>query len=456
MEHFGQVHFIGIGGSGMSAIARVLLEMGVKVSGSDLVQKEVTERLASMGARIYIGHGPENLAGADVVVYSTDIPQDNPELVAAKERGLSLYHRSHMLAQILNAKRGVAVAGAHGKTTTSSLIAVMMQHCGLDPTYLIGGEVVGLESNAHFGQGEFVVAEADESDRSFLAYHPSVAVVTNIEADHLENYEGDFSKLCQAYEQFLSQVKPEGLAVLNRDDPHLRELGRRLPVKTLWYALDEEEADLRIADIRAEALGTSGTVWYQGQMAGELRLHLPGRHNLSNAAAALLVGYQAGLDFEPMAQALSTFRGTKRRFEILGRAQDILVVDDYAHHPTEILATLQAAKSTGHRVVALFQPHRYTRTDDLKEEFGRAFGPADEVWIADIYSPKGDQWRPISAEELVHRVRRSSNPNTFYGGDLTQLYQQVLPRLRPGDLVLTMGAGDIWKVGRQLLQNLGS
>lgn len=454
VNEYRQAHFIGIGGYGMSALARVLLAQGVKVTGSDLARKDLTDKLEQLGARVYIGHREEQVDGADVVIYSSDIPRDNVELMEAVRRKIPLLHRSQMLAKILNGKRGIAVAGTHGKTTTASMIARLLELGGLDPTYIIGGELMDVGSNARAGRGPYVVAEADESDGTFLQYTPFVAVVTNLEADHLENYGGDFAKMIDAYRQFLAQIKPGGLAVLNADDPRLRSFIPSLAGRVMTYSLEDASADLVAADIRASGWGSRYRAVFRGTDLGPVALAVPGRHNVANSLAALLVGMELGLPFADMAEALSTFHGAKRRFEVIAEVDGILLVDDYAHHPTEIAATLEAARGLDRRVVALFQPHRYSRTDDLKEQFAGAFAEADEVWITEIYSPKGDQHRPISGRELVRLIRQKSNPNTHYAADLQELLRQVAPRLQPGDVVLTMGAGDIWQVARWLRDEL--
>lgn len=451
------VHFIGIGGYGMSAIARVMLEKGYKVSGSDMVRQERTDKLAAQGARIYIGHKPEHVAGAQLVVYSTAIAQDDVERRAAEERNIPVIHRSQMLARLLNAGKGVAVAGAHGKTTTSSMIALVMQSCGLDPTYIIGGEIVGLDTNAKAGNGEYVVAEADESDGSFLQYEPHTAVVTNIEPDHLENYDGDFGKLKEAYVQFLSQVKPEGMAVVCVDDPNIRELLPRFDAARLvTYSIGaDRDADYQAFDITPGDRKVSFTVLRRGERLGRVDLSVPGRHNAANALAAIAVCLEAGLAFDRVAEAIRLFRGAKRRFQVIGETGGILVIDDYAHHPTEIQATIAAAKATGKRIIAVFQPQRYTRTFFLLDAFSRAFPEADEVVITDIYSPAGEQAiEGVSSKRLAELIVRNSNPNTVYLPTKDDVLVWLLERVKPGDLVLTMGAGDIWKTAERLAREL--
>ncbi|MCQ6560854.1 UDP-N-acetylmuramate--L-alanine ligase [Paenibacillus mendelii] len=454
------VHFIGIGGYGMSAIARVMLEMGYKVSGSDVVLQELAEKLAAKGARIYIGHEPENVKGADLVVYSTALSRDNVERKAAEELNIPILHRAQMLARLMNNGKGVAVAGAHGKTTTSSMIALVMETCKLDPTYIIGGEIVNVGTNAKAGKGEYVVAEADESDGSFLQYHPSVAIVTNIEPDHLENYDGDFAKLKAAYLQFLSQVKPGGNAIVCADDETIRELLPQLETEPLGsgalvtYAIDREAA----YTARNIVLGdrkVSFDMAHHGVVLGRIDLSVPGRHNVYNAMATVITCLEAGVSFEAIAAAIVEFRGAKRRFQVLGEVNDILVIDDYAHHPTEIQATISAAKATGKRIIAIFQPQRYTRTYFLLEQFSRAFTEADEVIITDIYSPAGEQQiEGVHSKKLVEMIINNSNANTTYIPTKEEVQHNLAERVAPGDLVITMGAGDIWKAADGLAKTL--
>jgi len=346
----------------MSAIARVLLEMGFRVTGSDVARQELTEKLEAKGAKVFIGHDAKNVNGADLVVYSGALPKDNVEMVAAAELNIPVIHRAQMLARLMNAKKGIAVAGAHGKTTTSSMIALVMEQSGADPTYIIGGEIMNIGSNAKAGKGDYVVAEADESDGSFLQYHPALAVVTNIEADHLENYDGDFGKLKNAYSAFLRQIKPGGKAVVCLDDAYVRELLPGVEVDKIAYGIDSPDADFRAEDIVLGDRKSSFTVTRRGETLGRLQLSIPGRHNVLNALATLIVSLEAGLTFDQVAAAIKEFRGAKRRFQVLCETDNILVIDDYAHHPTEIQATIQAAKATGKRIIAVFQPQRYTRT----------------------------------------------------------------------------------------------
>ncbi len=450
------VHFIGIGGYGMSAIAKVMLEMGYRISGSDLAQQELTEKLKAKGAQVYIGHQAQNVSGADLVVYSTALSKDNVEIQAAEDLKIPIIHRSQMLARLMNERKGIAVAGAHGKTTTSSMIALVMETCGLDPTYIIGGEIMNVGSNAKAGKGEFVVAEADESDGTFLQYHPTLALVNNIEADHLENYNGDFENLKKAYAQFLSQVRPGGKAVVCRDDAFLSEMIPQIQSDVITYGI-HNEADYIASDITLGDRKVTFTVHYQGAKLGEISLSVPGKHNVYNALATLITCLEAGLSFDQIAEAIQEFRGAKRRFQVLGEVQNILVIDDYAHHPTEIQATISAAKATGKRIVAVFQPQRYTRTYYLFEQFSRSFEEADEVIITDIYSPAGEKRiEGVDSAKLVELIRKNSNPNVQHIPTRDEVLEYLIQHVKPGDLVLTMGAGDIWKAADGLAKALRS
>lgn len=453
------VHFVGIGGYGMSAIARVLIDLGYKVTGSDVAMNELVKKLQARGAIVYMGHAAEHIEGAQTIVYSTSISPDNPEVVAGKAKGIPVLHRSQMLARILNERTGVAVAGAHGKTTTTSMIAHVLEECGVDPTYIIGGELMNAGTNAKAGKSDFVIAEADESDGSFLEYRPVYEIVTNIEPDHLEHFDGEFANLKRAYANFLSHIKPGGTAILCVDDAHVRELLPQVKERVISYGILPEysqEADYRATDIVLGDRKTSCRIWNKERLLGTLQLHVPGRHNVANALACMIVCLQAGVSFEAITEALATFRGAKRRFQIIGEERDVLIVDDYAHHPTEIMATLNGARASGRRVIAVFQPQRYTRTYFLMEEFSRAFGEADEVIIIDIYSPAGEQKiEGVHSRVLVDKIRTNSHPRAQYIPTKEEAQEHLINHVRPGDLVLTMGAGDIWKSAYWLAEKLG-
>lgn len=448
------VHFIGIGGYGMSAIARVMLELGYRVTGSDVVRKDLTDKLIAKGAQVFIGHEAKNVQGADMVVYSTACGEDNVERLAAKALNIPVLHRSQMLAKLMNEKAGIAVAGAHGKTTTSSMIALVMELNGLDPTYIIGGEIMNVGSNAKAGKGNFVVAEADESDGSFLQYHPSMALVTNIEADHLENYDGDFNNLLKAYSQFLSQVKAGGHAVVCADDPYLAAMIEEHKGNLITYGLDKQ-ADYTADKIRLGDRKAEFTVIYKGRELGLIELFVPGRHNVYNALATVIVCLEAGLTFEQIADSIKQFRGAKRRFQVIGEIDDIMVIDDYAHHPTEIQATIAAAKATGKNITAVFQPQRYSRTFFLLDQFSRCFAEADQVIITDIFAPEGEKRiEGVHSEKLVQLIRENSNSNVRYISTKEEVEEYLFQTSQPGDLIITMGAGDIWKVSERLYNRL--
>ncbi|WP_442603470.1 UDP-N-acetylmuramate--L-alanine ligase [Paenibacillus sp. KN14-4R] len=448
------VHFIGIGGYGMSAIAKVMLEMGYQVSGSDLAQQELTEKLKAKGAHVYIGHEADNVKGADLVVYSTALSKDNVEIKEAEKLSIPVIHRSQMLARLMNARKGIAVAGAHGKTTTSSMIALVMENCGEDPTYIIGGEIMNVGSNAKAGKGDYVVAEADESDGTFLQYHPTLALVNNIEADHLENYNGDFENLKKAYAQFLSQVREGGKAIICLDDPYLKQMQQDIRSEVITYGI-HAQANYIAQNIHLGDRQVSFDVVREGELLGQIELSVPGKHNVYNALATVITCLEAGISFEKIAIAIKEFRGAKRRFQVLGEVDDILVIDDYAHHPTEIEATIAATKATGKNIIVVFQPQRYTRTYYLFEQFSRAFTEANEVIISDIYSPAGEkQIEGISSAKLVELIRQNSNPNVQHIPDREDVLNYLAGHVKSGDLVITMGAGDIWKVSHGLAKLL--
>lgn len=445
-----KVHFIGIGGYGMSALAFVLLMDGYIVSGSDLRDCGLTRLLDQAGARIFIGHRTEQLEDAELVVYSTAIPAHNPELLEAHERELPVWHRSELLAAVFNEKSGVAVAGAHGKTTTTAMAAMLMEKGGLDPTAIIGGEVSYFGGNARMGKGRFVVAEACESDHSFLRYNPEVALVTNIEPDHLEHYDGDYNRLVASYVVFINNVKPGGTAVLCADDPMLRELRPQIRPAVLTYGFNET-ADIRAERVFLERLGTRFTVYKRDEYIGEFSLQVPGKHNVLNALGAMAAAHCCGMDLHGMQDLLYLFNGVKRRFEIIGETDNILVVDDYAHHPTEIKATLEAARQSERRIICVFQPHRFTRTNFLWSEFLEAFHGADILLLDDIYAAGEDPIPGISASKMAGQLQERGHSGVQFLPGKEQIIAVLQQIARAGDLVITMGAGDIWQVGRRFL-----
>ena len=458
-----RVHFVGIGGIGMSGIAELLANLEYEVSGSDAKRSDVTDRLATLGVRVQTGHRAEHLGDADVVVVSSAIQSDNPEVVEAQRRGIPVIPRAEMLAELMRLRYGIAIAGAHGKTTTTSMIALVMERAGLDPTAVIGGRLSAFGSNARLGHSEYVVAEADESDRSFLKLTPSIAVITNIDREHMEAY-GTWDNLQQAFLEFANKVPFYGAVVACADDPAVRTLIPSMRRHVICYSLDNPEvtnADVMGADMALEAFGSSCRVIRRASDGGKadvgsLRLRVPGRHNLLNALAAVAVGLEVGIPFDRIASALEEFRGAERRFQMRGEARGVMVVDDYGHHPTEIAAVIAAARAgIGRRVVVVFQPHRYSRTHDLMHEFGPALAAADEVVLTDIYAA-GEQPLPgVTIEALAAAVRSSAACTVHLVSALDDVPAAVAALSRPGDLVITLGAGSIGTIGDRILDAIG-
>jgi UDP-N-acetylmuramate--alanine ligase len=450
------IHLVGIGGAGMSGIAEVLLTMGYKITGSDLSASDTTRRLEELGGKIFIGHQASNIGEAQVVVISSAVARNNPEVLAAREKVIPVIPRAEMLAELMRLKYGVAIAGAHGKTTTTSMVAAVLAQGGLDPTIVIGGKVNALGSHARLGRGELLVAEADESDGSFLKLSPSIVAVTNIDREHLDHY-GTMEKLEDSFVEFVNRIPFYGLAVLCADDDRLRALLPRVVKRYQTYGLKENPAappDFRASDIRLNKWESEFRAYFRDKNLGPFRLSTAGVHNVSNALAAIAIGLELDIPLDLIRKGLASFTGVERRFQLRGEKNGVMVVDDYGHHPTEIQATLSAAKrGWQRRLVVLFQPHRYTRTRDLIEEFARAFGEADVLFVTDIYAASEPSIEGISGERLAEAIRAAGHLNvTFVGKD--QLVQSVLPVVQPGDLVVTLGAGDIWKIGPQLLERL--
>ena len=445
------VHFIGIAGAGMRAIATIFIEKGYCVSGSDLKQSPVTDRLVKAGARICIGQRPENLGNAEVVVISSAIRDTNPELMEARRRNIPVIHRSDALVHIMSWGKGISVAGAHGKTTTSSMLGQVFEEGGMNPTLVIGGEVDYLHCNAILGKGEYVIAEADESDGTFLKQNPYIAVVTNIDADHMDHY-GSIENVVAAFKQFIQKIKPdEGFAVLCFENERVRKMAPGLNRRYISYGIDQP-ADYMAKSIHYEASKLIFDVVHQDKTIGTITLQKPGRHNVLNALATTIVALSCGIPFDAVASALSHFHGAKRRFQTKGFVGDVWIVDDYAHHPTEINATLTAARDMGtHRVVCLFQPHRYTRTKLLLEQYGSAFAKADKLIITDVFSAGEDPIPGVSGKIIADKVRETTGQDVIYVEDKNDLVGYLKENARPRDLVITMGAGDIYKVGEQYI-----
>jgi UDP-N-acetylmuramate--alanine ligase len=453
-----RIHFVGIGGIGMSGIAEVLLTLGYKVSGSDLKHSSVTERLAEKGAIIFEGHQPENITGAEVVVASSAIRRDNPEIVAAHASLIPVIQRAEMLAELMRLKYGIAIAGMHGKTTTTSMVAAVLASGGLDPTVVVGGRVDAMGSNARLGKSQYLVAEADESDRSFLKLSPILAVVTNIDREHMDCYR-DMADVEQAFLDFIDRVPFYGMAVLCHDDERLRNMLPRLARRATTYGV-HEDSDFRVGPAKGRCSGkhlAHFSVDYRGKALGDFHLRVPGAHNVLNATAAVAVG--VGLDIEPerIREGLENFRGVDRRFQLRGNAAEVSVIDDYGHHPTEIRATLAAARQCGFkRVHVIFQPHRFTRTRDLLEQFGGAFADADTVLVLDIYAASEAPIPGITGERLAQTIQSVGNPHSAvsYVRSFDEAARQIAAVAEPGDMVLTLGAGNVSQLGPLVLEQL--
>ena len=446
---------MGIGGIGMSGIAELLTNLGYEVSGSDAKRSDVTDRLESLGVRVHVGHDAGRLGQSDVVVVSSAITPDNPEVVEAQKRHVPVIPRAEMLAELMRLRYGIAIAGAHGKTTTTSMVALMLERAGLDPTAVIGGRLSAFGSNARLGRGDYMVAEADESDRSFLKLSPSIAVITNIDREHMESY-GTWENLQHAFVEFANKVPFYGAVVACVDDPPVRALLPRFTRRVITYALDQE-ADVTGSEMQLLPFGSKTRIRVRrpdgsAEDSGMLHLKVPGRHNVLNALGAIAVGLEVAIPFTRITGALDAFQGAERRFQTRGEAAGVMVVDDYGHHPTEIAAVIAAARAgIDRRIVAVFQPHRYSRTEQLLNEFGPAFAGADAVVLTEIYAA-GEQPIPgITAHALAESVRRVVNVPVELVPSLDDLPETVAGMTRAGDLVLTLGAGSIGTVGDRIL-----
>jgi len=455
LKEINYVHFIGIGGAGMSGLAKILIQTGTKVSGSDLSNSKYVERLTQMGAQIKIGHQEDNVPDiCDLVVVSTAIPETNPEIRRSKDRNIRIIKRGKLLGELMKLQRGIAVAGAHGKTTTSSMIALVLEDAGYDPTIVVGGEVFNLCSNAKLGYGEYLVAEADESDGSFLELFPEIALVTNIEDDHLDHY-GSMENIISSFQQFINQVPEGGTIFLGIDNEIVKRIKVPKGRNIKYYGLQENDSYVA-KNIVFKATGSISDIYYENKFLGSLELTVAGKHNIINAMGALGVAMEVGISFEEASLVLKQFRGVERRFQLLGDQNNVKVVDDYAHHPTEIKATLEAARQSHEgRVVVVFQPHRYSRTKQLYQEFGNSFSDADLVIITDIYAA-GEKAIPGISGELIYLEAKKSFPNKqVVYKEYNKLSDYLRKKTKSGDLILTLGAGDIWKKGKELVNNLG-
>jgi len=453
-RRFQHIHFVGIGGIGMSGIAEVLANLGFRVSGSDQKKSEVTARLEKLGVEITEGHAAENVGDdAHVVVRSTAVRDDNPEIVEARRRSIPVIPRAEMLAELMRMKpHTVAVAGSHGKTTTTSMVATVLGAAGLDPTFVIGGIVRTYRSNARLGKSDLMVVEADESDRSFLMLTPTIAVITNIDREHMDYYH-DMDDVRKCFADFVNKVPFYGAAVLCLDDPHVQAVIPRVERRRVTYGLSAQ-ADISAHEINYDqSFGSTFVVWRGIDVLGPVTLRVPGKHNVYNSLAAIAVGLELDVPFDMIAFALGEFSGADRRFQYKGEEQGVIVIDDYGHHPTEIKATLSAARigAPNRRIVVLFQPHRYSRTNDLMDEFASAFNNADVVLVTDIYAASETPIDGINAEVLTGRIKSYGHKQAIYIGALDNASQLLHDYVREGDLVITLGAGSVHRAGDQLL-----
>ncbi len=456
-RHVKRIHFIGIGGIGMSGIAEVLCNLGFVVTGSDVKKSKNTDRLETLfGIDIAEGHRAENVGRAQVVVYSSAVKEDNPEVVIAKQNSIPVIPRAEMLAELMTLKPyAVAVSGTHGKTSTTSMIATVLGYAGIDPTTVVGGVVDTLGSNAKLGASDWFVTEADESDRSFLMLYPTIAVVTNIDKEHMESYKG-MDDVIQCFTDFVNKVPFYGAAIICLDDPNVQLLIPQIKRRRVTYGLTAQ-ADVSANDIRYnDAFGSTFTVSKRDKVLGEIDLPVPGKHNVYNALAATAVALEMDVPFEKIAEAFAGFKNANRRFQFKGEAAGVMVVDDYGHHPTEVMATLSAAKNSsgGKRTVVVFQPHRYSRTKELMNEFGVAFNNADVLYLLDIYAASEQPIEGITAEVLAENIKKFGHKNVNYIGGIETAAQKVIESLNQGDLVITLGAGSITGLSDEILAAL--
>ncbi len=446
------IHFVGIGGIGMSGIAELLLNLGYKVSGSDIKKSDITDRLESLGGAIFKEHAAEHIEGADVVVVSSAIDAKNPEVQAAGEFSVPVIPRAEMLAELMRLKYSIAIAGAHGKTSTTSIVASVLAEGGLDPTVVIGGKLKSIGSNAVLGQGDFIVAEADESDGSFLKFSPTIAVVTNIDKEHLDFY-ADLDAIKTVFSNFLDRIPFYGLAVLCLDNEPVQDLIPQLKKRYTTYGMSSQ-ADFHIRDVSFGNQKSGFNIYHHGEKLGHINLNLPGIHNVYNATASIAVGVELDISFDQIKHALETVEGVQRRLEIKGETNDVIVIDDYGHHPTEIKITLKTVEENwpDRRKVVVFQPHRYSRTQALFDEFSRAFYQSDVLLVMPIYAASEKEIQGISSQNLCEEIKAHGHKEVIYVDGFKAAHSFLKQHLQPRDLLLTLGAGDVWKVGEKFLK----
>jgi len=449
------IHLIGIGGSGMSGLASILLDLGYKISGSDIISSKITRRLADKGAAVFKGHNESHIEGADLIVVSSAIPESNSEIRGAMEKDIKVIKRAEMLAKIMEHKYGIAVAGTHGKTTTTSMISLLLEKNGFDPTVIIGGEVNDIQGNAKLGFGKYIVAEADESDGSFLELNPSLVVVTNIEDDHLDYYK-NLENVLKDFKIFINGIPDDGSVILCKDCENVRRLIKDYRRKYITYGISLD-ADIMAKEIELNKSNSKSQIYWQNKKMGGLCLNVAGYHNILNALAAIAVVKELGMDFIEIAEILKTYQGVQRRMEIVANLDDeILIMDDYAHHPTEIKVTLHAIRQSwgNRRIIVVFQPHRYTRTKLLAEKFGKVFFDADRVIINDIYSANEPPIIGISGKTIFNELKKSNHSHIKYIPSKKDTLNYLYEIIQPGDIIITMGAGDVWTIGQELVKQL--
>jgi UDP-N-acetylmuramate--alanine ligase len=454
-KHIKRIHFVGIGGIGMSGIAEVLINMGYEVRGSDLKHSSITKRLNRLGAVVWEGHDSNHVTGADVVIYSSAVRESNPEIVAAKEANIPIIPRAEMLAELMRMKSGIAVAGTHGKTTTTSLIGKILTDAGWDPTLIIGGRVKSLRTNARLGSGEYFVCEADESDRTFLMLSPTFIVLTSLEEEHLDRYK-DLQEIRSAFIEFSHRIPFYGTCFFSLDDPNLLEIREKISRRTVSYGV-HPESESRALNVNLMGFISKFEMSWRGENLGEIQVKLPGEHNVLNALSAATVALELGISFSTVRKAISGFTGVERRFEKKGEVKGILVMDDYGHHPTEIKATLKAARQGWKgRIIAVFQPHLYSRTQFFASRFGESFTDATRLIVTDVYPSREEPVEGISGEMIVQEAKKAGHSDVLYFQDKEEVTQCLSETVKSGDLVITIGAGDIYKVGEKFLKELKS
>lgn len=451
IRKFNHIHFVGIGGIGMSGIAEVLLNMNYQISGSDLVESKLTRHLQKLGVKIYKGHDSNHISGADVVVYSSAVRNDNVELQEAKRCKIPVIPRAEMLAELMRMKFSIAIAGAHGKTSTTAMVAMVLDEAGLDPTYVVGGRLMVPSRHARLGQGEILVAEVDESDRTFLKISPTMAVVTSIDREHLDHYQ-DLEDIKEAFVDFVNKVPFYGTIILCLDQPNIQSIIPKIERRIITYGFCSQ-ADLVATELQMEGFHSDFEVTFKGDRLGQIRLNMPGEHNVLNSLAVIGVALDLNVDFPTIRKALKEFQGTERRLQLKGTLNDIMVIDDYGHHPTEIQVTLNTLKTCwNRRMVVIFQPHRYSRTKHLLQEFARSFYQADLLLVTEIYPAGEDPIEGVNGELVAQAIKSFGHKKVVFIKELMDIPDYLKEVAQPGDTLLTLGAGDVWKVGEAFLQ----